>query len=525
MSRTHSVFTPRSTIALQLIYWALVGSSLVTSTFATPRSLSLILQGAERLRAGESEEALELFDSAIREDEEDSQAKFFRGVTLNRLGRFSPAQQALEEARRLGSAHPDLTFELGWSLLGQKRWNEAHAQLERYERAHPGRGQTSEFLGRTHMGLKDYEQAREFLEYARSLDPRLASSVDYHLARLESLEGNEGDARRQLDAFITTNPDSPLAKHLSSQADPLATLREPEPGSETSDQTRYQGVFSASAGFDSNVIAVGDGVPLPAEITDAGSEVKTARLYGSYRLSQKDRQAWSIGHQFLTKHYDDLTGVDLDDLHVFLSHSQDFGNDWSATLRLSDQYTWIGERDFRNQFSIRPALIRRHSRTSVTELAYAFADANYFFPSIPVQDRNSDAHTLSIVHQSRPEESKLGIVASAFHTQNNAVGGDFDFELDGLSLTLRHPLFLKLEGEVSYTRIWTNFEELHSLSGTTGFSFARDDDGHHLAVQIQRPIGSKGSIFARYNRNRNTSNIRFFDYRQKVVEGGASIRF
>src|SRR5688572_4500418 len=89
---------------------------------APPQTLETIQTGAEQLAEGRLEEALRSFQTAVEQDPQHGQAHFFIGVTLNRLERPDEALHHLSRATALGTAHPDLPFETGWSLLMLRRW-------------------------------------------------------------------------------------------------------------------------------------------------------------------------------------------------------------------------------------------------------------------------------------------------------------------------------------------------------------------------------------------------------------------
>ena len=133
---------------------------------ASPESRVLIRQGIADLQERKREEALKKFEAASQADPTDAEAVFYQGFTLNVLGRPLDALKHLARAKAMGYEEPRLTFQTGWALLGVGLWKEAVAALERYEQAHPGRGKTSEFLGRAYLALGEYDRAEAKLEEA-----------------------------------------------------------------------------------------------------------------------------------------------------------------------------------------------------------------------------------------------------------------------------------------------------------------------------------------------------------------------
>jgi len=145
MHSLHSnIARPGVVIALGLAVLA-IAFPVVEASEASHR---LVKKGAEHLEEREYVEAIFNFDEALSQDKADHQAVFFRAVALNRLGRHKEALKDLQKAEKMGNKHPDLAFEKGWAYLHLKRWKEALQQLAHYEKTHPGRALTSEFLGR-----------------------------------------------------------------------------------------------------------------------------------------------------------------------------------------------------------------------------------------------------------------------------------------------------------------------------------------------------------------------------------------
>src|SRR5258706_11846112 len=187
---------------------------LCAAAFASPNPSMLIDAGIEQLKAGRPENALKSFTEATREDPKDAEAPFFAGVALNRLGRAEEALAQLTRAKELGSTHPDLPFEMGWSLLTLRRWDEAIEQLKRYEATNPGRGQTSEFLGRAYLALGKYPQADAAFTEALNRDPDLLPTVSVYRALLRERQGVEAAARDESSTLFRAAPNSPFRQLL-----------------------------------------------------------------------------------------------------------------------------------------------------------------------------------------------------------------------------------------------------------------------------------------------------------------------
>lgn len=142
-------------------------------SFSTEKSKALVKKGHTFLVKKNFKKALNPIEKAIQADPNDAEAFFFKGVTLNRLEKGREAALALDQSKKMGFQHSEWLFERGWSHLLASEWKQAIDILKKFDKDYPGRGQTSEFISRAYMGLKDYKQAKVYLQEAFRRDPNL----------------------------------------------------------------------------------------------------------------------------------------------------------------------------------------------------------------------------------------------------------------------------------------------------------------------------------------------------------------
>jgi tetratricopeptide (TPR) repeat protein len=192
---------------------------------ASPQSRRLVLLGHADMEAGKYDDALKKFYDASQADPGDSEAFYFGGAALTRLGRFDEALQLLEKAAAMGFRGVGLSFDTGWALLRLGRWADAVKQLEHFERLVPGRGKTSEFLGQAYLGLEQYDRAEAKLKEAVQREPNLKPTALLHLALLERSRGNPSAAEGYVQTLMQEAPDTPLARSLKKNREALAAAK------------------------------------------------------------------------------------------------------------------------------------------------------------------------------------------------------------------------------------------------------------------------------------------------------------
>lgn len=503
-----------SIFALALILFAVIYR---VDAAASPESRELIRQGVADLKEKKFDEALKKFEAANKADPKDAEAVFFMGVALNRLGRHPAASFLLEDAAARGFSHPDLDFESGWALLGSGQFKQAAERLERYEQAHPGRGQTSEFLGRAYLALGDLDKAEAKLKEAVERDPNLKPTVLFYLAGLEARRKNLEAARKNLQALLQEAPESPLGRVLREELARVAraaAIRE-KPWSVT---------FALGGGYNSNVIALGDNSPLPKGVTRKNTGFGRFTLGGTYSWLLGREDTLTGGYAFLADLYNQVSGSDTRDHFAYGDYRHIFSRDLEGALRVSNEFTQIARTNFRNQFAVRPTLGYRFADWGVTELTYAAATSNYYFSAPKAQDRDGVSHTLGLNNFFAIPGTQLSARLGYFHVWNLADGNDFDFHTNGLQVGLAHPLPWQITGEIAYSHTWDRFEHKNSLAGV-GFDFARKDDVDAVTFQLVRPISEMLRLYTRYDFTQDHSNISFFKFRQHVVSAGVVVNF
>ena len=483
---------------------------------ASPESRSLVIEGIDTLAKREYEAALKKFDKAERADPTDAEAVFFQGVALNRLGRAGQALDRLNKARELGTTHAELPFELGWSLLNMRRFKDAIEELERYEQASPGRGQTSEFLGRAYYAFEQYDKAEALLQDALRRDPDLAPTVRVFLALVAKARGDQGAIRRQLRSLLEDSPDSPLARHLQERVELAARA------AAVAERPFLLTLFAAG-GYNDNVIALGKGINLPSDISRQGAAFFQSSLDGSYakRVGQSDILV--VGYRFLSTVYEGLSQFNLIDHYAYADYRHGFHPDLTGTLRVSNEFTQVGGSNFRNQVAVQPSLAWRPVQGHIVELAYSFFAADYFFPTPAVLDRDGTAHSVAVTDFFQIPKIGLQVRAGYFHLWNNANGSDFDFQSDGLLAGLTAALLPRLTADVFYNRTWDRYANLNSLSGTTGFEYARRDNVDRVTAQLTWSVTDWMRAYVRYDYLNDDSNIRFFNFVQNSYSAGLAV--
>ncbi len=489
-----------------------LASLLPLPLHASPESEALTQKGLIDLDAGRYRAAIESFNAAVKADATDLRPTFFQAVVLNRLGAHREAYLLLRALEAQGFRHPEIDFEAGWSLMGMRRARACIDRLERFEKATPGRGQTSEFSGRCHLMLGALDKAEAAFRQAVERDPRLASTVDLSMSALEQARGNAAAAQERLKAAAAA--DAPVGRALRE------VLRLPSPPRAALRPLRAS--VSFAVGHNDNVIGLGNTIPLPADISRQDAHFVRVNVGASYTQPLGERTTGTLGSALLLDRYDGLSAANLNDIFLYGDLNHRIDERMGASFRASYEITALGGRRFRNQIGLRPALNYRFTERSITELAFDYASADYRAPTPIVFDRDGDSAAISATHLFQVPNTRFSGALSASVGRNRAHGNDFTYDSRGATASVRYDFTEKISVTlgVGYTRY--DYANPNSL---TGFVFARDDEQTLVTALLVGPLTEHVRWFVQAHAVDNDSNIAFFDYRQNAISAGVAADF
>lgn len=483
-----------------------------TCVVASPESESLTRRARDALEAQRYEDAAKLLVDAVRADPADRVAVFYLGATANRLGRAARAHALLAKAEADGLKDPELDFEMAWSLMELGEAAQCDERLQRYEKANPGRALASEFQGRCLLALGRYTDAEAKLREALARDASSKPRVDLLIARVQYARGDRRAAAATLAEASFGSSD--VGRALRDGQAALAALA-PPPG------TGLKFAASAAVGHNSNVIGLGNTIPLPADITGKSSAfVRTS--FGVSNTVQIDSQTrGSVGYGLLLDRYLDIRAANLDDHYLYAEIAHRRSERLTLSMRGSMQITYLDGAHFRTQPAVRAAAAYRFTPNSVTEASYVFAEPEYAVnANVPAFDRNGDIHALSLNHVMRVPDSPWSGSIGYAHVENRAEGSDFRSTGDAASAAVRYAFTTQTDLTVGANFGRDRYRNSNSLTG-----FARRDKPQSGFVQINGPLAEHLRYYVQIQASRSGSNISFYDYRQHTLLGGIAVDF
>ncbi len=482
--------------------------------------IALVKEAQELLQVRDYVGALTKAQSATEINPDIPAGWFLQGFALNRLGRHEDALAALKIARKAGLRGASFDYEIGWAAIFVGEWNLAAQHLESYDRANPGDAKVSSSIGLALFGRGELDKAEARLQEAIARDPSRKPSALYLLSRIESARGDMPAARQHLKQIMIETPDSAMGRSLWGG---LARQAQQAQTSRATSRKPWRVSASAAGGHNNNVIALGDGLTLPSDISSKDSSFVQFALGASYDHILQADSSLSFGYSLNSNIYTDINGFDVVDQYFYARYSKRVRDGLIASLTVSDQYTLVDTDGFRNSVGVRPALLYRFNDYSIVELAYRYASSNYYANvTLAALDRDADTHTVSLVGYFRVPNTEITFQTGYFHVANDTDGANYDSDSDSFQFVASSPLLWQTEGYVSYTKVLNDYDNPDIFSPIGDI---RDDDVDAVTVRFSRPLYKGLSAYARFDHTNNDSNIVLFNYDQTIWSGGLVVEF
>ena len=139
---------------------------------------------------------------------------YYRGIALERAGRWAEAEKDFRTALKLNPGHPSVLNYLGYSLIDQgQKLDEALDMVKRAVDARPNDGYIVDSLGWAYFRLKKYDEAVRYLERAVELRPA-DPVINDHLGDAYWMVGRRLEARFQWQHALDSKPEEELKKKL-----------------------------------------------------------------------------------------------------------------------------------------------------------------------------------------------------------------------------------------------------------------------------------------------------------------------
>jgi tetratricopeptide (TPR) repeat protein len=473
---------------------------------------------AEQLAAaGQCEDAIAKAQAARKLAPDDALAAAVEGRCALNLRRYEDAAVALEAARQLDPGLPGVSLDLTVAYYHVDDFEAANAALARAESESPDDPRVALYRGLLLMEASEDASAAAAFERASRMDSGIDPMASYYAALAWERANDQERARRSLERVRESG--SPWSDEAE---DALQRLNERE-GAAT---PRWWGVVSAGAEYDSNVVLRGDGVVLPADISDQedGRVIWSAEL-GTELLRTENYAGGAIAGYHGNSHFD-LHEYDLQ--YPTASLWLDRRIDELSFVRLQPYggYAWIDGDPYVGQGG---GTLSYHRDYPEYGSGRAFVQASYqdyLFktglvpPGVDPNDLDRDGwEFLTGYDHAYALTDKTGLRGGLAFGSYRSEGRDYTYLSYGAHVGLRQnlPYEFILDLEAAYA--YQPYQHASSYNPIPRQGPKRRDNIYSTRVALERSLTDWLSVTAQWRYYDSDSNTRVFDYDRHIVGG------
>lgn len=456
--------------------------------------------GALAYNAGRYADALAVFKSLAAAHPDDPQTLFYLSLTFLALREPEKAQEVSDRLRRLvPEAQAHATD--GILLYHRGQYREALATLSEAERANPDLALLYYYEGLSHYALGQFDRVSPRMLRAKTIDPGLAPGALYYSGLAYYREEQLVEAREDLQTVIVTSPESALGRSARAF---LAELTRLEKFGRPWDLT-----IGVVPQYDTNVIALPDGRPLPSDISRQQDAAVAAQLAGAYRPYQTDRWTVTGRYTLLQLLYQTLAKNNVQNHEVGLTANYRSPR-LQGGLQYGYTYTIQEKTPFVTVHTIAPTVTFVVTRRLSAVLQTQMKLQDYI--ESKNDDRDGTNSLAGLTAQVAVFQGRGSLRAGYTYDQDATKSEVWQYQGGKGSLGFAFPLFSGISADLS-----GEYYQKQYQAPAPGQTATRKDNTTTGSAGLNRSIGKAMTAALRYVNIRNASNVTDYDYARQLV--------
>jgi tetratricopeptide (TPR) repeat protein len=196
-----------------------VGAAIAVALFLLiPRSDADTEKGIQLYRSKQYTDAERELQQSVEASPEDTQARYYLGLTLLELGKYDDAKtqfEALSKPQETSPTPAEVQVGLGRAYMNLKEYGQAQASLDKALKDNPDSSDVHLYRGKLDVMQKKYAVATKELDKAIALDPKNAYAYYYGGIAYSNI-GRFDKMADYFQYFLKLAPDAPEAKKVKS---------------------------------------------------------------------------------------------------------------------------------------------------------------------------------------------------------------------------------------------------------------------------------------------------------------------
>jgi len=459
---------------------------------------------------------------------------------------------------------PEVIFNnAGVNAYNNGFYNKALSEFKNALMKQPDNPKYCHYIGKSYLKLKDYKNAKDYLNKAYQIKPN--EDLLFDIAFVNYKTGDFKKSAELFEKYIQSNPDDATANYLAgisffkekqyekalpyfqkaSEIDPKAKLnsiyhaglcyektgqkklayekfryvKDNDKGNDfpfIKEQTPKAKSFSiySEIGYEFN-----DNVPVQPddldlydkhflEYEDEDDHALYCFLSGKYKIVNKKKFQLGIGYDHYQSFYSDLSDYDLTGsiFNLFLKFRIE---KLSLNLDYKPSFYWLDSEKYLMQHSVSPGIQLNFNKYFSSRLSYSFHSNNYDINED--RDGNSNDVFLDMFYSF---DKNIGTLFGGIGFGNNSSDHpDYEYDRIKLRLGLYLKMALGFDTKLNMEYYENNYDNIDSI-----YPIKREDSKLFTSLALSKKIFYDWmKLKLEYNYTDNDSNIKDFKYRKNVI--------
>lgn len=476
-----------------------------------PGEIDYVTRGADSLKEGNYEEAVEDFKKAREKDPKSSVAAFYLGVAYKKMQDYGEAKVNLRDAITLMPPVKEAVAELADVLYQLGEVEETLNVLSIAEKEGIESARTAYLKGLVLLKLGRGKESVVFFEKAKSMDGQLSGSVDYQIALANLQDGNLAEAKKILKEIVIRDPNSDIAQYANQYIDAITKRLNEENPLTLAAGLQYQ--------FDNNVVLKPGDVTVAGDIAHQSDSAAIATLRGEYSPKLKGHFGIKTQYSLYLSRYNHLSDYDVQSHTIAIVPNYNFRQS-QVSLNASYNQTLVNDYKYLHDITISPSYMYLISERQFIRSSVRYLRKEYLRPPVNSdEDRDSGDTGFGLSWVYLIADGKGFINARYDFNRENTDGVNWRYKGSKVGFSLLYPLIESLRLNLGGEGYAQDFEHTH-----TAFARKRNDTMYTMYSQVTYTLFNNIDLNAQYVFIRGDSNIALYDYDKSTITIGVEAR-
>ncbi len=472
---------------------------------------ALATRAINHYRIGNYEEAETLLHKALQQEPDNALYHYYLGRTYQGMLKYPQAAQELRRSIALDPKQGNSYAHLAEVLYRMQRYREAEQQLDQAEKRGARIAYVEYLKGLTALELRQFDTAITSLNNAMQANPAYTQKATYALGMAYKAQHNKAAAKKQFEAAMQMNPESPAGVFASIGLQSLQEVK----------RKPYHFTFNYGFLYDNNVLLQPDSGIYPGLFPKGNKDFKHVFvLEGSYDVDTNSRYDLRLAANYYKSTHHKISAMDMDGFGLSLTPSipSSLG---TFSLEMRGDYYLVHRIRYLRMAGLHPRLTFALGNLNQGSIHAGYQKKDFLVaPPIPSENRDAINTSIGYTHYIHADDLKQYLAIDFTLDEDFATGSNWDYIGGKLDLQGMYPINedyrLRFEGSI-YRQV---YRHIH-----TTYNKKRRDTIFTVSPTLSYETQWGGELRLQYTYNQDLSTTPIYAYRRQIIGVGFEYGF